>query len=83
MKMSIRIRVDAHVHIDYLLYFMTGSLQVTEQLIDILDHVELELLVLCVQFLSVLFEDGLHEVPDLFLHVLCGDGRTLAWILMA
>jgi hypothetical protein len=30
----------------------------------------------------VFFDDGLHEVPDLFLHVLDGAGGTFTCVLM-
>jgi hypothetical protein len=51
---------------------MTRFTQFAEEFIDVFNHLKIELLVINIGFLMdfILFNDRLHEVPDLLLHIL-------------
>jgi hypothetical protein len=80
------VRVDTLEEVDDLLDLVTRFRELAKEIIDVLDHLEIELLIVYAGFFVdfVLFYYGLHEIPDLLLHVLwrVRDIITLTWIVI-
>lgn len=76
----IRIRINAHELIYYFLYFLTRLPQLRVLRVDVLDHLQVELLVVGVFLQGILLNYGLHEVPNLFLHILRAIRNSILWL---